>query len=190
MEMEETTQEFMEDVKSFLDESVTVLESIGAQVETVSYIKTRNIFEVIADISMIAGGLMADGRIEIEDSREFVNVVIPGLAQDFELGFTQEMESAGLYMELVDEFATKQLLELYGTLKEVEEEDEAERFQSPTEIQKVTAYCHLCHTEHETELAFGEDRKYPEDFAIECGNPECNNCESGSLPAQTFNIIE
>jgi hypothetical protein len=114
------TDDMLKDIKAHLDESVNVLESIGAQVESVKYTKTRNIFEVIADISMIAGGMMATDQIQIEDSRTFINSVLPDLAKQFDDSFLPEQEEQGLYMEYVEDFATYHLTELYGTPAEDE----------------------------------------------------------------------
>lgn len=109
------TDDMVNDIREHLDNTINVLESIGAQVEGIKYIKTRNIFEVIADISMIAGGMMANNQIQIEDSRTFINSVLPDLAQQFEDSFLPEQEEEGLYMEYVEDFAFYHLVELYGT---------------------------------------------------------------------------
>ena len=56
------------------------------------------------------------------------------------------------------------------------------------EREQVNVLCHVCNVETETEITFGEDAEHPEDFFLQC--PSCDNTESGSLPAQTFDIHE
>lgn len=108
-------QDFMDDVKVFLDDSITYFEAQGGQVEGMTYESRQSrLTEVIADISMTAGYMIAEGKISIDDSREFVNSVVPELARQFESDFTKEQEDDGMYMEMVDDFAIYHLTERYG----------------------------------------------------------------------------
>lgn len=52
---------------------------------------------------------------------------------------------------------------------------------------KVTVLCHACKKESSTQLIFGENKKNPDDFSVNC--PKCNNWEVGVLPTQNFNIL-
>lgn len=67
------------------------------------------------DLAMNAGHLIAENKIEIENSREFIGSEVPRLAEEF---ITRSDESkidfSDKYLELIDEFARKQLIELYG----------------------------------------------------------------------------
>jgi len=56
------------------------------------------------------------------------------------------------------------------------------------EREQVNVLCQVCNVESRTIITFGEDAEHPEDFFLWC--PSCNNTESGSLPAQTFDIHE
>jgi hypothetical protein len=74
----------------------------------------QRLVEVIADIALTAGHMIAERKISIDDSRTFVNSVLPELARKFETDLTFDLEAEGSYMEMVDEYAVKVLTELYG----------------------------------------------------------------------------
>lgn len=57
-----------------------------------------------------------------------------------------------------------------------------------TETERVKVVCHQCKEQSITQLLWGEDGKYPEDFELEC--PKCDNWESGQLPTQSFDILD
>lgn len=37
-------------------------------------------------------------------------------------------------------------------------------------------------------MTFGENKKYPDDFSLNC--PVCDNWEEGALPTQGFDVLE
>lgn len=53
---------------------------------------------------------------------------------------------------------------------------------------RVKVKCHLCKGESVATMRFGEDSKNPDDFELDC--PKCDNWETGSLPAQSFDVGE
>ena len=52
------------------------------------------------------------------------------------------------------------------------------------EREQINVLCQVCNVESRTTITFGDDTEHPEDFFLRC--PNCDNTESGSLPAQTF----
>lgn len=78
-----------------------------------------NIFaeeEINRDIALLAGFLMAQNRIEIGDSRMFINEDIPNITREFVEHypkFKTEGEHTD-YVELMEEFTVGHLLEHYG----------------------------------------------------------------------------
>lgn len=53
---------------------------------------------------------------------------------------------------------------------------------------KVKIKCCICNKESITEMVFGENKKYPDDFSMEC--PKCGSTEEGALPTQYFDVLE
>jgi hypothetical protein len=52
----------------------------------------------------------------------------------------------------------------------------------------VRVVCLACKTEHDNEIHYGKDERYPDDFSIDCGY--CDNWEDGSFPMQTFTLVK
>lgn len=83
--------------------------------------------------------------------------------------------------------ATK-LVEVYiATMEEFIEEykEETEKY-----YDKVRVRCHICQKEHENQLIFGENEKYPDDYYIKCKTDACENWEEGNGQLQTFDVLE
>lgn len=52
---------------------------------------------------------------------------------------------------------------------------------------KVRVICHVCKTEHDNKMYFGQHKKYLDNFSMDCMH--CDNWEEGISPPQTFDII-
>ena len=55
---------------------------------------------------------------------------------------------------------------------------------------KVTVKCPLCNQTHTTEMVYGLDHRYEDDFEINCPSLTCENWETGSPKLQSFELIE
>ena len=69
------------------------------------------------------------------------------------------------------------------------EQIEIDNFEyEPYRREPVRVKCHICHDEHDNELEFGTNLKYPEDFFIRC--KQCGAAEEGSLPVRSFDVMD
>jgi len=68
--------------------------------------------EVMIDIAINAGYLISKGLIEIDNSREFVNYVIPKLSKEF-----LKLENKDDYILSIDRYSEIRLIELFGISK-------------------------------------------------------------------------
>jgi hypothetical protein len=79
------------------------------------YIKNKEdsnlIMEIEKDLCFNAGNLIAKGIIDIKDSREFINIVVPILADKFRTEFDTYDP---YYIEIIHEFSLNELIKLYG----------------------------------------------------------------------------
>lgn len=55
---------------------------------------------------------------------------------------------------------------------------------------KVTVTCNLCKQTHTTEMVYGLDSRYEDDFEINCPNHDCKNWETGSPNLQSFELVK
>jgi hypothetical protein len=53
---------------------------------------------------------------------------------------------------------------------------------------KVTVKCGVCKNVVNTEMRYGLNLKYEDDFEIKC--PKCDNFETGTPPLQSFDFIK
>jgi hypothetical protein len=71
--------------------------------------------ENIVNISLMAGHLITNKRIEVENSSELTEFIIEK-AKEFESLFGEEVRQREEYFGHIDEFAEQQLIERYGKI--------------------------------------------------------------------------
>jgi hypothetical protein len=79
--------------------------------------ENMKIAENITNIGIMAGYLIAKGQIKVEDSAELSHTIIQ-LAHQFEEQLGEIAEKEENYMEYIDSFAEKELLERYSIQNE------------------------------------------------------------------------
>lgn len=70
------------------------------------------------------------------------------------------------------------------------EEEKREYFEGQFYADSVTAICGVCKETVKTEVVYGLNLKYQDDFEIKCTNESCGNVESGSAPISSFSVID